>query len=1132
MVAKPAARVLFHPDPLRLEEELVAHLREMKTASPWASALVLAPSQRQVLRLRERLPRELGALLGVEILNYQALAYRLLEASGEPVPELLSRAVLERLLERVLAAHPDLALALYATERPGVVSELVARVEELREAGIAPGDPEAGIAPGDPGATAPDASARELAVVFAGMEDALASLELEGWTDRAGLARRAAACARPTHDAVFAYGAYEIVGMHLDLLSAIRPARGLTFLVPGDLEAPAWSYAREFARRHLGDRLEAIPDRGEGARSFVAAARGLYDPDRESRALPEDAIRLVHTQGPEAELNVAARRALALLRDGTPATEIAIVARSLEPYLALAETVFARHGIPVDASGSLPLARHPETRTLLLLLRALRDDFDRRAVVELARSPYLREPTWAKERAGLWRPYSWDRWSRAYGIQGGLEAWRTELPRLLREQSVPRWAREDASETTAFLARREAEAASAEVLGRLVDSWEAFRTRWASCARAGEHAELLRDLARTWIRGWEDPENDAPGHAPLLRTWDEMLLQLDALERTCRLPVPGGGGGAAASTLTRDDALDFAMSALGEAKVPGSRAGAVSFLDAMQARGLVFGHVFLIGFNDRMFPRAARENPLLPDDLRAALRQRTRRPLAVRGEGRLEERLLFAQIVASATTRLTVIWERADAEGKALSVSMALRELARILPGRPSMRSLLEGEGVFAPERVPTEPTMSAQWLAERTGLLLREEAALLAGRRSPRGSAGVRTFLETLDPGLARSVAPGLDLVEAIDFGDGDSLTYDGGLAGDFRWDRPYSASSLEQLGRCPLTFFFQRILRVRPLEEEAEEARLETREVGELVHLALERVYGDLHRQGLLDGGVSAEALVAAGRRALDLHWVTALAPIEHRLAARYPLLYRETRNLWRAEFDAFLAKDLDRLAREGHRLESLEKTWTGKIRLDREGAGPAADMESPAGPAENTDSPATLFVEGVPDRVTRNASGRRLISDYKTSGKIEEYVNLTHGLKGTRLQIPLYLLLAREQETGGNADAEILALGPAFLPNRGFAREDPPRLDAEKLGTHAAGLRDTLRVLASLPERGRFPFRVAGHCSWCGFHLACRRRHFESRVRVEGHPDHGDYFRLGKKNLSRALVAEIRDGEEEEE
>jgi len=58
------------------------------------------------------------------------------------------------------------------------------------------------------------------------------------------------------------------------------------------------------------------------------------------------------------------------------------------------------------------------------------------------------------------------------------------------------------------------------------------------------------------------------------------------------------------------------------------------------------------------------------------------------------------------------------------------------------------------------------------------------------------------------------------------------------------------------------------------------------------------------------------------------------------------------------------------------------------------------------------------------------------------------------------------------------------------------------------------------------------VAGHCSWCGFHLACRRRHFESRVRVEGHPDHGDYFRLGKKNLSRALVAEIRDGEEEEE
>jgi ATP-dependent exoDNAse (exonuclease V) beta subunit len=113
------------------------------------------------------------------------------------------------------------------------------------------------------------------------------------------------------------------------------------------------------------------------------------------------------TPGPEAELNLAARRALALLRDGTPAREIAIIARSLEPYLALAETVFARHGIAVDSSGSLPLARHPETRTLLLLLRALRDDFDRRTVVELARSPHPREPAWAKEHSGLWRPYSW-----------------------------------------------------------------------------------------------------------------------------------------------------------------------------------------------------------------------------------------------------------------------------------------------------------------------------------------------------------------------------------------------------------------------------------------------------------------------------------------------------------------------------------------------------------------------------------------------------------------------------------------------------------------------------------------------------------------------------------------------------
>src|SRR6185436_4073330 len=102
MVGATSRRVLFHPDPERLEEALALGIRQVKAeAGPWSRVLVTVPTQRQALRLRERLAEREGALVGVEILQYQALAYRLLE-STQSGPSILSDAVLERLIDRLL----------------------------------------------------------------------------------------------------------------------------------------------------------------------------------------------------------------------------------------------------------------------------------------------------------------------------------------------------------------------------------------------------------------------------------------------------------------------------------------------------------------------------------------------------------------------------------------------------------------------------------------------------------------------------------------------------------------------------------------------------------------------------------------------------------------------------------------------------------------------------------------------------------------------------------------------------------------------------------------------------------------------------------------------------------------------
>ena len=116
------------------------------------------------------------------------------------------------------------------------------------------------------------------------------------------------------------------------------PGRPRVRLRPGLRQPPPGGGAGGARRRRPEDR---VPWSGG------AASRA-----RERAPGPGMETDLIHAQGPEAELDAAARRALAWVRDGVPPAEIAILARSgLEPYEPVAETVFARHRLPVEQLG-------------------------------------------------------------------------------------------------------------------------------------------------------------------------------------------------------------------------------------------------------------------------------------------------------------------------------------------------------------------------------------------------------------------------------------------------------------------------------------------------------------------------------------------------------------------------------------------------------------------------------------------------------------------------------------------------------------------------------------------------------------------------------------------------------------
>src|SRR5262249_55855253 len=84
----------------------------------------------------------------------------------------------------------------------------------------------------------------------------------------------------------------------------------------------------------------------------------------------------------------------------------------------------------------------------------------------------------------------------------------------------------------------------------------------------------------------------------------------------------------------------------------GEDGGGIRVLDAMQARGLAFDTVVLVGLNADSWPRPARPDPFLSDADRSALRNRIRRPVPLKEERLQEERLILALTLGSARRRL------------------------------------------------------------------------------------------------------------------------------------------------------------------------------------------------------------------------------------------------------------------------------------------------------------------------------------------------------------------------------------------------------------------------------------------------------------------------------------------------
>jgi len=961
-----------------------------------ATPRVVVPTMLQVRSWRHRLAQAGGAI-GVRLLTFSRLYADCLSAAGESYTE-LSEPVQYRLIRSVV---DGLGLVHYAplARMPGFVQVLQRLIGDLKAAGIYPGAFAGAVA-----GMGSEPRLAELALVYAAYQERLRE---KGWADAAGVGWLAAEAARERAPGLardwpllVVDGFDSFTSVQLSLLSVLAGRVGTAVVaLTGTLDGrgrPAvhsrFSQTLDRLEKALGVRAEPLPQlapRHHPALAHLEAS--LFEPSAGQRDAG-GAVELIEAPDRAAEARAALRWLKARIRqDGMRPEELALLARDIAAYRPFLLQVAAEFGLPIRLTGGLPLSSNPAVAALLDLLRLVmpvgpgrpEPALPRRTLVEAWRSPYfdwLALPSeGAPEPVGISagdaeKLAAAGRWGR---VIGGLSEWVQALRNLASMPEPGEEGAEPEDDEDRSLPRGLVRGArAAELLGRL----ERFVQRLAP--PGGERP--YRDYV-AWLEDLigPDPEpgprrfpdrdeptalqvvgraRDASPQAAerdvaALRALKDILRGLVWAEEAVGANRPVSFDGFLAELTGAVEAASYVLPAHPER-------GEIVVADVVQARGVPFRAVAVLGLAEGEFPRTLSEDPFLRDADRKSLSEALGVPLdpsTVSAEAEF-----FYEAVTRPRERLLLTRPRLAENGAPWQASPfwdeGVREVLSVEP------ATLVGEGAPAADQ-------AASW----------EE--VLGSVAAHPGRAEVEAWLQAAAPERhdALEHAAGVHRARATRAQpgclDGDLPELGEVLAEQFGPRYTWSATGLEAYRLCPFAFFAAKLLR---LEERVEpEEGLNAKQLGTIYHTILERVHRTAAQAGPPGLEQLLEALPGVAAAVLD--------------AAPGQLGFRET--AWwpqtRVEIEEDVRRSLVALAglAEGY-LPYLQEAAFGM-----RGAPPLR-----AGGGDDA-----FLLRGVIDRVDRAPGGGIRVVDYKSGGK--ESHKKADVAKGKKLQLPLYALAARE-------------------------------------------------------------------------------------------------------------------------
>ncbi len=1004
-----------------LEAALLSALQGVKGAGEWTAAAIVTPSEALRRHLKRLLAEKRINLLNVHFQTLRGLALKIgREYSPEDLNEdlFLEREILRAIVEK----DPDFAPL---ARTPRGIPALFETLLDLREASADPRLLREAI---DEEIFPRSGRLESLFGLYERFCEARSEL---GIMDRVDLFRRISE-SPPSRfltslSALYYYGSYDFNVSQLDLLCTIDRQVPITLFFPFVRDHPAFLFARNFLERHLGRfPIRYAPEAGEDPPLSESLTLLFSDappppPPKRSKRASKGRLALWSASGTEDEVAAVAKEILRLRHEeGFDYSEIGVVARNLAPYRAAVRRIFRDHAIPLVCSRE-PLLRYPYAKNRYLL-SALPGVFGRDDLLDLALLPDLRWEQIAPPSLGGPPP---------------IARWRQAVLRRVRGGGIAEWENFFAWGDETFLGLR-----------LLFEKIRGGFAKPHSLCRPEAFAAALRDLASELF--------PPPSKEGIAEAVDEAYHSMEYLEILNREWDP--------STLS--DAFRRRLSE-GEVNARDQNLGGVRLLDAMSARGLSFRTLFLLGLNDRLFPRVIRQDGFLRDSERSAistaietgvgLEQKTRRTLETtvglklpqKEEAYAEERLLFYLLLNSARERIYLLHQRSDDEGGALAPSPYLWEIRRLLSEeqrRNERRILLRREEkirdpLFSCYATPRE-AMLIHLLQRRPAKDLRRYLGSVAAAEHPLWLTACSAARK-----LSRWNRPGEE----------------DGLIGLSDPPAQQSPTSLSEYLTCPFAYFARRILRLGREEESTLSSGIDPRKIG----LICDRLIS------------AATPLVSSGAGPDAIR--SALEPLLAQLRAEHPAFAL----LWETIQEGLVAEILALLEEESRR-----------------GGGFSPFLVQPQMAGEI----GGLSIVGRPDRVDVNADSRLFrILDFKfTRGaRLGSKKNLLPAtLSGKLLAPALYLLLA-SKHPGLNGmrpeSANLLFVAPHL-----DEKERCSALDAEEFSKSSEEFLAIIEKIGRGIRHGEFPIRPSaerfGHCARCEFFSACRKEHPPSRRRGE--------------------------------